>query len=99
MNVYTLALICAVTAAVLGGLEYCVCSRTDRLVLRLAALLYGIIWCVLGVLCYVFRWFGGGWLDLSGFIGMVLFVYGVWSLLSVLAGYLIWHVRNRHGRS
>ena len=95
MNQYTIVLICILTAVLLSGLAYFLCARTVKRTVRLLPLLYGFLFCVLGVLCYVFDWFGGVWLDLSGFIAFVLFVYGLLGLLACGAGYLVFYITSR----
>ena len=95
MNSLTLLIFTIFTAAVFGFEEYQLCSKQAGIWFRLLPVIYGIVWCILALLCRIFHWFAAGDLDLSAFFALLGASYGVLCIASASAGYFLWRFKNR----
>ena len=90
---FTMILLAAVSFFGFAALEYFICSKaknpsTEKLMFFVPFLIFVAALVVFGADA------SGSFLDLRGMVTVVITVYGVLSLVAILAGYYLYHLKH-----
>lgn len=90
---YTIPFIVVISVAILFVLQYILCVKAHKTVLKLTPLLYVVFVLFLSVRVALSP--GGGFIDLSMFFALLLLIYAAICLASILAAWLVYKIKNR----
>ncbi|MBQ6850718.1 MAG: hypothetical protein IJN77_06755 [Oscillospiraceae bacterium] len=90
---FTLIILAVVSFAAFAALEYFICSKaknpsTEKLMFFVPFLIF------VGALVVYGSDANGSFLDLRGMVTVVITIYGVLSLVAILAGYYLYHLKH-----
>lgn len=89
---FTLPIIAAASFLGLAGLEYLICAKAKNP--STEKLMFFVPFLIFVAVLVVFGSDAGGFLDLRGMATVVITVYGVLSLVAILAGYYLYHLKH-----
>ena len=90
---YTIPVIVIISIVLLFTVQYILCTKTKKIIIKLIPLLYDVFIMVLGVLTLLMP-SGGGFIDLRAAIALLLFIYAVICAASILAAWIVYIVKK-----
>ncbi len=87
-----LPIIAAASFMGLAGLEYFICAKAKNP--STEKLMFFVPFLIFVAALVVFGSDAGGFLDLRGMATVVITIYGVLSLVAILAGYYLYHLKH-----
>ena len=92
---YRVPVIAALPVIALFALQYVLCARTERRLLRAVPFLLPLVCVVLAVYCWLDRSGGRGFIDLSGVVALLLAIYAAVCAAAILLARLAFWLRHR----
>ena len=90
---YTIPFIVIISVIILFAIQYILCIKARKTVLKLIPLLYIAFLAVLAVMFA--RSGGGGFIDLSMLAALLILIYAAICLASILAAWIVYKIKSR----
>ncbi len=94
----TIYVVAAVSMILLFSLQYFICTRTERSIIRAIPFVYPFLLLALAVICYASP-DGGGWIDLRLIAALLLLGYAAICMVSILLARFLYRCVSGHSKN